>query len=601
MITLNKVIIDWDCTSKQLIIENKKGNIDEFVPIPYKGRLLKGWKEKNSFDKPEKIRYLEEENSLFHPLLLREETTYFLTVLITKKELKDNKGAIVGPFIEKNVNDLIEFYPKKLWKEKTIEGKEFIEIYGELNTKNFVGQLNLSIGEKESFFCEVAAKKINYLNDYRNFLNDIADESVYLMMQYSGLSNIKAINDLTVGNKFSQIIQIRSVMKDVPIAIDLIIQRMHNVLETEFVFDNISRIKNPSIINIITRPYNLDLKQGGILKEKFNGYTPSKLVQQKKEENIDTPENRYIKNFLEELHFFNINLYRSLEQRVTNGSKSQLLSMYKEEVLGWIKILESYLNLNFFKRISRMTFFPSNSQVLQNRAGYRDILLLDLKLQNGLYLNWNPLTAITSDINVKPIYELYEIWCFFMLRNSLREILGPEINSKDLFEITDGNISFNLKKGNTSCLVFKKNQFDILFYYNKEFSRTSKNAKSYSLKFKPDFTIEIRNKVKPSEKHYLHLDSKYRVNTFLDIETSTETKSSKKEDLIKMHAYRDAIVGSLGSYVLFPGDTPVVFKMNQTLLPGVGAIPLGPSQKESRDKVTIFLKEVLSEIFNLNS
>src|SRR5205807_2548341 len=63
---------------------------------------------------------------------------------------------------------------------------------------------------------------------------------------------------------------------------------------------------------------------------------------------------------------------------------------------------------------------------------------------------------------------------------------------------------------------------------------------------------------------WLHFDAKYRVDNLLaqltsapdSDEMSRDSMTSggaKRDDLLKMHAYRDAISRTAGAYVLYPG------------------------------------------------
>lgn len=85
----------------------------------------------------------------------------------------------------------------------------------------------------------------------------------------------------------------------------------------------------------------------------------------------------------------------------------------------------------------------------------------------------------------------------------------------------------------------------------------------------------------------MHFDAKYRVNWSTPFETggaeeeegSERVGISKRTDLLKMHAYRDAIRDSAGSYVLFPGSETAAFAVNDAeFLPGLGAFPLRPDR-----------------------
>jgi hypothetical protein len=94
---------------------------------------------------------------------------------------------------------------------------------------------------------------------------------------------------------------------------------------------------------------------------------------------------------------------------------------------------------------------------------------------------------------------------------------------------------------------------------------------------------------------WLHFDAKYRLERLERFARQDETVSaqdevaseeeeaesvgaSKREDLLKMHAYRDAIRRSAAAYVLYPGEgPPTLFLEEGEILPGLGAFPLKPA------------------------
>ncbi len=597
MLSLNQCTVQWQDSKQQLEIQRKKGKKGSYVQLEEQRTNVSGYLEVGMIEAVPLITYRAEQSEMFYPLLLREEATYLITALIPKRV--SEQATFTGPFADNYANQYIEFFPRNYWKEKKIGDELFIEVMGELNTKNFVGILDLSLDRKHFFICEIAAKKINYENDYRDFLNKIAEESSNLIMQFGGLSYSKVSSSNTYSSEFSQIIQLRSIMKDLPLAMDTIMNKLHNKLDSVSIIEPIGMSQNPNGFQMISKPYLLELQTGGILKEKFSGYTPRKLIAVKRSETIDTPENRYIKNFLEELDYIIHSLKRSLERIIQNDKKKKIFLLYATEVNSWLTIVEDYLNSPTFRQIGKMEFFPSNSQVLQNRAGYQDIFLLDLRLQSGLSMTWNPLEAVTSDIYVKPIYELYEIWCFFALRSVLRDIFGSEDKASNVWSEEKGNINFNLKKGTSSCLVFQKNNAKIMFYYNKEFSRQTRFGKSYSLKFKPDFTLYIADRSDIESGYFIHFDSKYKIE-HLD-ELQSDSKMSKKEDLVKMHAYKDGIIRTLGSFVLYPGNEFKNYQEGDEILPGIGAIPLSPNDDESKNNLKNFIEEIFSHLLKLQS
>src|SRR5207253_6232994 len=105
-----------------------------------------------------------------------------------------------------------------------------------------------------------------------------------------------------------------------------------------------------------------------------------------------------------------------------------------------------------------------------------------------------------------------------------------------------------------------------------------------SLRLRPDRTLGDG-----VDDVWVHFDAKYRVDRLTEIfgqgeraeESHTEpTQSSsyaKRDDLLKMHAYRDAIRRSAGAYVLYPGDSDEQCTKFHELLPGLGAFGLRPA------------------------
>ncbi len=70
-----------------------------------------------------------------------------------------------------------------------------------------------------------------------------------------------------------------------------------------------------------------------------------------------------------------------------------------------------------------------------------------------------------------------------------------------------------------------------------------------------------------------------------------EGRLSKRADLLKMHAYRDAIRRSEGAYVLYPGTHEKRWAAYHELLPGIGAFPVCPGSNEDMNNVADFLKQ----------
>jgi hypothetical protein len=99
-----------------------------------------------------------------------------------------------------------------------------------------------------------------------------------------------------------------------------------------------------------------------------------------------------------------------------------------------------------------------------------------------------------------------------------------------------------------------------------------------------------------SHAHWLHFDAKYRV-AFITTKTKTgdpmTVRTFQSEDVDRMHMYRDAILGTRGCYVLYPGNTneetifvrhPKAAYREQWPGPSVGAFPLCPSNDANQEE-----------------
>lgn len=98
---------------------------------------------------------------------------------------------------------------------------------------------------------------------------------------------------------------------------------------------------------------------------------------------------------------------------------------------------------------------------------------------------------------------------------------------------------------------------------------------SYSHTLRPDIVI-----VKNGRK--LMFDAKYkgdRPGFYCEGDDGT-IQRWKEEDIDKMHAYRDAILGAKGSFILYPGTQDIFYPHHagDSCIDGVGALSLRPGE-----------------------
>ena len=76
------------------------------------------------------------------------------------------------------------------------------------------------------------------------------------------------------------------------------------------------------------------------------------------------------------------------------------------------------------------------------------------------------------------------------------------------------------------------------------------------------------------------------------------SNSIKNGDIYKMHTYKDSILKTEGSYVLYPGNVHKLFKEdNDLIIPSVGAFPLAPGNGGDEEyNLSIFIKNVIRSL-----
>jgi uncharacterized protein len=96
--------------------------------------------------------------------------------------------------------------------------------------------------------------------------------------------------------------------------------------------------------------------------------------------------------------------------------------------------------------------------------------------------------------------------------------------------------------------------------------------RSYSINLRPDIMIRHGDRI-------LVFDAKYK--GFFDADSTIG--NAKDEDILKMHAYREAIHNIWGAFALFPGIEDQVFdKSSEFPYEGIGAIALKPNHPKDR-------------------
>lgn len=500
---------------------------------------------------------------------------------------------------------------------------------------------NTSISKLE---IEVLATKFNqkvdksYRENYRFMLEDITDKCTELLMQIN--SPVHQTFEIDFNSNHNTVYQrfcfVQSILNnsDFAEAVQKVISNPKtNWDEEDEISDirKIRRISNHTLRQIISSTNRVGLPENHSLRNSNINSVPLKIKSYRKIENVDTAENRFIKHVLEVFKKF-------CEECLAVFSLKQL-SKPIQEAEYLIHHLESQLNHPFFQNINPPTSLKLNSPVLQKRSGYREILSRWLQFDLASKLIWKGGEDVYN-AGKKDIASLYEYWLFFTLYDLVKEKFNIEsVNFdeqayKHLIVPTDDGLNVMVKSGKHTALegIYTKRNRDlkIKFSYNRTFKGGNiySNAKSgsWTAPLRPDYTLSIWSNAFTEDEAeanesivHIHFDAKYKITNFyqtvhpnldgleleetLNQEDLDERKGTYKNvDLLKMHAYKDAIRRSGGAYILYPGAKEKPFRGFHEIIPGLGAFSVNPSTNKSEiNELSKFIDSIIDHLLDRTS
>lgn len=299
--------------------------------------------------------------------------------------------------------------------------------------------------------------------------------------------------------------------------------------------------------------------RGGRLPALLRGRLPSVLPERQTVSTVDTPENRFVKAFLEQ-----VSAVLARMREVCAGD-TRFAHRVHAECRALRELIAPTVRHPLWRGVGRMTHLPSGSTVLQQRRGYRDVYRHFSLLR--LATKHLPISAHEARdlLEGKDIAALYEMWCYFRVVDVVRELLGtPE--SVDSVKRTD--LQAHLTR---EFEVRWSNGVRVL--YNATFSRSKTPGRAtYSLPLRPDVVVIL-----PGGAVHV-LDAKFKLEWLKGDAEDIERARVKLDDVYKMHAYRDAIEAARSAWVLYPGTERLAFVPagGGNGVEGVGAIPLRP-------------------------
>lgn len=434
---------------------------------------------------------------------------------------------------------------------------------GSLQFSSYVGKTFLDIYKNnECIFkipIEIQSKKLNYNKHYPQMIGDLSKYSSGLIFELNSPIYQEFILENENQSPYEKFMILEYILREnhLPSIVEYLSKNLYSTLEN---------IKDEIPTSFASNINPDDLIDAIIDSNELYETIPLHINETRYEDTIDVNENRFYKYFLELIE----DLIDELLSIITTGYAFDKLKIYKKE-------LDYYLSQKYFEEISRLNHIPLNSQVLQKKEGYRDLLSYYLMFEFGFKLNWKELTDKFRG-HEKKVFDLYEYWCYFKLVEILEDLTDSKVNFEDIFKISDDEVSIELNEG--ICKKFNYNGTQIDLLYNQTFKKNYADYHSYSVELRPDYTLVIHR----DEDYLVHFDAKYKMYD--------NSQSFKREDIHKMHTYKDALKNSIGAYVLYPGRDNRLYYEDDEKIKSVGAFGLIPGD-EKIDKISEFIENIL--------
>ena len=471
---------------------------------------------------------------------------------------------------------------------------------GCISTGIYVGTYSIDVLQKEDnkkvgeVAFEIRSAKVGYRDDYRRMLEDITEFCTELLMQQSSPVIQRYEVDITKDPRsdYQRFAFVRSLVDsdsfaDAMYQIQLSPVKRWIDSEEERQLCNVKRWGQHTLRQLARATNRVSLSNQHPLKDRFDTLPRCVPVAFRKE-TADIPENRFIKYVLRSFLTF----CSSIQHHSKAGQR-----LKQEASLVCEKLLQ-YLSYPLFRNISEINVLPLNSPILQRKEGYREIFQKWLMFDMAARLTWQGGEDVYG-AGKKDVARLYEYWLFFKLLDVLSQKFHIPSKSKEELIDCSNELNLTLKQGKMIMLsgIYETDsrKLNICFSYNRTFSYTDNYqlSGSWTRNFRPDYTLTIWPGDIASEEAereelitHIHFDAKYRIEQLFlrdntnknndevsddlsEMKREEERGTYKRADLLKMHAYKDAIRRTGGAYILYPGTENQVIHGFHEIIPGL--------------------------------
>jgi len=491
--------------------------------------------------------------------------------------------------------------PKELFDPDDATGRR-----GRLRPREHTGTIviEVRIDGREIGSCriEVRSRKLGYLNDYRWMLSGLANEATEILMQRFSPAQLQRFvpelgRDARVLYQRFAFLQSLLQSGSLESALNEILRRPDHrfALEEELRSPSRGIPLLPDAARQLTGPgprIPWPARPAGHALQVL----PRQVCLPFAHPTVDTEANRFVKFALENWR----RVLSRLEESLQSSAATHPIERGLREVGAAIDRLDSYLAEELFREVTALRHFPMANQVLERREGYREVYRVFFVSEVASRLSWDGGEDIYG-AGQRDVATLYEYWVFLELARIVSRCCEGKVDRAALFKVSENGVTLGLRRGRPCLLSGEVTLLGRVLTVELWFNRTFGAGESWTRTMKPDCSLRIScmqgYRGEPIEV-WLHFDAKYRVEELTQIlgdeedadgenpnvSQSRSLDTARRADLLKMHAYRDAIHRSAGAYVLYPGRTvqqkPPFRKREEyhEILPGLGAFVLRPTE-----------------------
>lgn len=425
---------------------------------------------------------------------------------------------------------------------------------------------------------EVFPSKIDYVEDYEELLEGVADVRRTLILEYlrGTYRQAKANRDDT-GSGIEWLSLLRIHLDSLNAAVQYINSSARRTLVREDAVTPIHRVRGSSAG--ATRAVVRGVGFGDFQWIPGIGPVRSQIQVSRAFESLDTLEHRWIRSRLKFVHARLLELEAEQAARVRRsmertGKRPPRLGAEFSEIGGLKELVEQLLLSPVISSATIDVPASATSLQLQSAIGYSQAYRILSVLSAALASDDGSDQYSTSDLN-----ELYETWCFLKVAQVTAELLGAEVDFSELIPTDSAGLRFTLRKGLSRSVKLSGKFVQAALAYNPAFDVPTGIQK-------PD--VVLRVVASGGVDVMIALDAKYRVDGSSEYIKQFGAPGAPIDAVNQLHRYRDAIQvldaksepirPVVAGVALFPWPTPAKGYRLRVAADevGIGALPLLP-------------------------